>query len=77
MAGGSSLRILDECQFEVISTADHWKTTQKAISRSLGSTGYSAGTSSTASSRAVEWTLHWPEQDAWLGYNIEVKVVAV
>jgi glucoamylase len=24
--------------------------------------------------KAIEWTLHWPEPDSWLGYNVEVKV---
>jgi hypothetical protein len=22
----------------------------------------------------VEWTQHWPEEDAWLGYNVKVKI---
>jgi hypothetical protein len=24
----------------------------------------------------VEWTLHYPEQDSWLGYNVRVKIEA-
>jgi glucoamylase len=77
MAAGNTLRILDERQFEVIWTRDHWQTTEKAISRSLGNAVYSADIPPIAGSKAVEWTLHWPEQDAWLGYNVEVKVDAV
>jgi glucoamylase len=77
IAAGNTLRILDERQFEVIWTTDQWKTSEKTISRSLGSIGYSADISPNAGSKAVEWTFHWPEQDAWLGYNVEVKVDAV
>ena len=24
----------------------------------------------------LQWTLHWPERDGWLGYNVEVQVDA-
>ena len=73
MAAGSTLRILDERQFEVIWSVDGWTTTQTTLSRSLGSAGFSADIKPGCT---VEWTLHWPEQDAWLGYNVEVKVDA-
>ncbi len=73
MAAGSTLRIMDERQFEVIWTTDGWQTTQVELSRSLGSAGFSADIEPGGT---VEWTLHWPEQDAWLGYNVEVKVDA-
>jgi glucoamylase len=76
MAAGSTLRILDDRQFMVVWTADGWQTTQTALGRSLGSAGFSADLAPAAGSSAVEWTLHWPEQDAWLGYNVEVKVDA-
>jgi glucoamylase len=77
MAAGSTLRILDEHQFEVTWTTDQWQTTQKTISRNVGYAGYCADIFPIAGSKAVEWTLRWPEQDAWLGYNVEVKVDAV
>jgi glucoamylase len=76
MAAGSTLRILDDRQFEAIWTADGWKTKQTALGRGLGSAGFSADIPPTPGSGAVEWTMHWPEQDAWLGYNVEVKVDA-
>jgi glucoamylase len=76
MAPGSTLRILDERLFDVIWTDNGWRTTHKSLSRSLGSAGFSADITPGAGSGAVEWTLHWPEQDAWLGYNVEVKVHA-
>jgi len=77
MAAGCTLRILDERQFEVTWTTDQWQTTQKTISRSVGYAGYCADIFPIAGSKAAEWTLYWPEQDAWLGYNVEVKVDAV
>lgn len=73
MAAGCTLRILDERHFEVVWTVDGWQTTKTELSRSLGSAGFSADIQPGAT---VQWTLHWPEQDAWLGYNIEVKVDA-
>jgi hypothetical protein len=50
-----------------------WKTTQTALSRSQGNASLSADIKPGAT---VEWTLRWPEQAAWLGYNVVVKVDA-
>jgi glucoamylase len=72
IAPGSTLRILDERQFELNWTTDAWQTTEVALSRSLGSAGFGADIQPGGT---VEWTLHWPEQGAWLGYNVEVKVI--
>ena len=74
MAAGSTLRIIDDRQFQVIWSTDGWLTTQTTISRSLARAGFSADIPPEIGSKAVEWTLYWPEQTAWLGYNIEVKV---
>jgi glucoamylase len=71
---GKILRILDEGRFEATWTDDGWQTTHTANSRSLGSAGYCADIAPEAGSREVEWTLRWPEKDAWLGYNVKVKV---
>jgi glucoamylase len=76
MAPGNTLRILNERLFGVIWTDDGWQTTRKTLSRSLGSAGFSADITPGDGSSAVQWTLHWPDQDAWLGYNVEVKVHA-
>jgi glucoamylase len=74
MDAGKRLRILDERRFEAVWTDDGWQTKNAAPSRALGSAGFSADIVPAAGSREVEWTLHWPEQDAWLGYNVKVKV---
>jgi glucoamylase len=76
MPEGSTLRILDERYFELIWTEDNWRNTQKMNSRSLGSAGFGADLKPGAGSPAVEWTIRWPDQDAWLGYNVKVKIDA-
>ena len=78
---GSTLRILDERQFDVVWSADGWKTTNTTPSRSLGYAGFSADVAQGIESGEVEWTLHWVGQDGhgpdgWLGYNVKVQVEA-
>jgi glucoamylase len=81
IAAGGTLRILDEKQFEVVWSVDGWQTTNKTFSRSLGYAGFSADIAEGIESGAVEWTLHWTNQDglgqdSWLGYNVKVQVDA-
>ena len=73
---GSTLRILDQNRFEVVWSADGWATKHTTISRSLGSAGHSADIAAPEEANEISWTLHWPEQDGWLGYNVDVKVDA-
>ena len=68
-----NIDIPDKRQFEVIWIVAGWKTTQTALSRSQGNASLSADIKPGAT---VEWTLRWPEQAAWLGYNVVVKVAA-
>jgi len=73
---GDTLRILDGAQFEVVWSPDNWTTTHTTQSSSLGNAGYCADLS-TAPDQAgggLSWTLHWPEQNRWLGYNVETKI---
>jgi glucoamylase len=80
IGAGNTLRILDEKQFEVRWTGDGWQTVNTTASRSLGSAGFSADIAAPAGSGELEWTLHWTElgtgPEAWLGYNVRVKVDA-
>ena len=74
------MRILDEARFDVIWSSDGWQTKHTAACRSLGNAGYSAdivpdGGQKSAGGQ-LSWTLHWPEQDRWLGYNVEIKIEA-
>ncbi len=73
---GDTLRILDESPFDVRWSADGWQTQQTTQSRSLGSAGHSAEIGRLPESGILAWTLYWPEQGRWLGYNMEVKIEA-
>jgi glucoamylase len=88
---GHTLRILDENQFDLLWSADGWQTHETVSSRSLGSAGHCAeiAPAPRVGNQAVDnqevgnqgpgnvsFTLHWPEQSRWLGYNVEVKVDA-
>ncbi|MGB0083008.1 MAG: glycoside hydrolase family 15 protein [Terracidiphilus sp.] len=80
IAAGNTLRILEDSRFEVVWTGDGWQTVNTTASRNLGSSGFSADIAAPAGCRELEWTLHWTElgagPEAWLGYNINVKVDA-
>jgi len=74
MAPGSTLRILEEKHFNAVWSTDGWATKHATASRSLGSAGHFADIAAGTESGTVEWTMHWAEQDGWLGYNVVVKV---
>jgi glucoamylase len=74
MNAGSTLRILDDGRFEVVWTDDGWQTQHLTISRSVSNAGFSADIMPAARGGELEWTQHWPEEDAWLGYNVKVKI---
>ncbi|HEY1649943.1 MAG TPA: glycoside hydrolase family 15 protein [Terracidiphilus sp.] len=74
---GRALRILDDRAFEVVWTENGWQTKQSTLSRALGSAGFSADLVPAAGCSELEWTLRWPEQDAWLGYNVKVQIDGV
>jgi glucoamylase len=76
ITAGDTLRIIDDAPFEVIWTTDQWKTTQSTMGRSLGSAGYSVdlSTGPNHGSGGLSWTFHWPQQNRWLGYNIEISI---
>jgi len=78
IAAGDTLRILEESRFDLVWSADGWRTVHTTPSRSLGSAGYSADIDPAPGqgSGELSWTLHWPDQDRWLGYNVEVTVEA-
>jgi glucoamylase len=77
MGAGRTLRILEEKIFELIWTCDGWQNKQVTSSRPLGSAGYCADLAPLAGCGEIEWTLRWPEQDAWLGYNVKVKIDSI
>jgi glucoamylase len=81
ITAGSTLRILEDSRFDVVWSSDGWLTTHTAASRSLGSAGFSADINAETGAEGagsetgkLSWTLHWPDRDRWLGYNVEVTV---
>src|SRR5580698_2828108 len=76
IAPGSTLRILDEKTFQVTWTIDGWQTTHTAMCSTLGSAGHSADIPVGKGKGKLEWTLRWTEQNAWLGYNVEILIEA-
>ena len=80
MRAGDTLRILDSQDFEVLWTDNGWQTKQTTVSRALGYAGFSADITPIAGCAQLEWTLHWTSpragQDAWLGYNVKVRIEA-
>jgi glucoamylase len=74
IAEGNTLRILDENRFELVWSADGWQSSYTASSRSQGSAGFCAEIAAAPGSAGLSWTLHWPEQKRWLGYNVEVAI---
>jgi len=76
MGAGKTLRILDNVRFCAVWSDDGWQTRRSTPSSGFGSAGFSADLKPAETSAGVEWTLHWPEEDAWLGYNVRVKIDA-
>jgi len=75
---GDTMRILDESYFEVVWSADGWQTVHTTPSQNFGSAGHAADIATTEeqASGGLSWTFHWPEQNRWLGYNVEIEVDA-
>jgi len=71
---GSTLRVLDEARFDVVWSCDGWQTVKTTSAKSFGYSGFSADLAPPAEAAQIEWTMRWPEQDRWLGYNVEVKI---
>jgi len=81
MKAGNTLRILDDTWFHVLWSLDGWKTKQVTQSHNAGSAGYSADIApavvdgrTSPPAGGLSWTLHWPEQDRWLGHNVEIAL---
>ena len=76
MDAGCSLRILDGDYFEVAWSSDNWGTRNSLHSRGVGTAGFSADIVPPQGAAELQWTLHWPKEDRWLGYNVKVKIEA-
>ena len=80
IAAGATLRILDDGYFDLVWSGDGWQTVNTTASRGLGSAGFSADIVAPAGCAELQWTMHRTPRasgpQAWLGYNVKVKVDA-
>ena len=77
MVQGGTLRIIDARRFTVVWTNDNWVTTNHLDSRVVGKPGSFADIQAAADQTgSIVFTLHWPEENRWVGHNYEVAVHA-
>ncbi len=75
MICGGTLRITDANCFTVVWTPDNWATTNKCEARAIGPAGaYADIKTDPGQTGSIIFTLHWPEEDRWLGRNYEVTI---
>jgi glucoamylase len=74
---GGTLRIMDATRFTVVYTTDNWATKIDLEARVIGHLGAFADIPiASDQTGSIIFTLHWPEEDRWLGRNYEVTVHA-
>ncbi len=75
MVEGGTLRIMDADRFRVVWTMDNWATKQTSESKNVGRPGWyvdiDAGKTPT---ETITFTMHWPQNDRWLGRNCDVTI---
>jgi glucoamylase len=77
MAAGLALRIVDPERFRVVYTTDGWATSSTLESHRVGYPGSFADIpTEPGKAQTIEFTLHWPVEDRWLGHNVQVAVEA-
>jgi glucoamylase len=75
VGAGRILRIVDQDRFRVIYTTDGWVTNKTLESHPVGYSGFFADIGTTEKQEGViEFTMHWPRADKWLGRNFQVEV---
>jgi glucoamylase len=57
-------------------TDNHWASTNRFQSRSLGSAGFSADIHPwhRETRSGLSFTFFWPEENRWLGHNFEIRI---
>ncbi|MGA7155720.1 MAG: glycoside hydrolase family 15 protein [Acidobacteriaceae bacterium] len=74
---GGALRIVDATRFSVVYSTNNWATKVQLDAHSLGNIGSFADIPVAADQTgSIVFTMHWPEDDRWLGRNYEVAVHA-
>ena len=75
MMQGGTLRIADTERFQVVWSADDWKTVNHTDAHEVGHSGFYldivAGPDATES---IRFTLFWPKENRWLGRDWEVTI---
>jgi glucoamylase len=74
---GSTLRIMDRKRFTITYTTDNWATKVEVEPHMVGhSGGYADIPTGQLPVGTVVFTLYWPEDNRWLGYNCEISIQA-
>jgi glucoamylase len=77
IAAGRTLRVVDTARFRMLYTTDDWATSTTHQSHPVGYAGSFSDIATTPGQAGkIIFTFYWPEQDKWLGRNLEVEVVA-
>jgi glucoamylase len=77
IAQGSTLRIMDRKRFMITYTTDNWATKVALEPRMVGHSGaYADIPTGQLPVGTVVFTLFWPEDNRWLGYNYEISIEA-
>lgn len=74
---GHTLRLLDPESFQVVWSNDAWTTIQRLDSRAIGHSGSFADLpTAPAQTGSLCFTFFFPQRDAWLGEDYEVRITA-
>jgi glucoamylase len=76
MTAGQTLRLVDPGRFRAIYTTDNWATKTTLESHPVGYVGFSCDVpTESGKDGEIILTLYWPEEDRWLGRNLEIAVI--
>ncbi len=75
MTQGGTLRIADADRFQVVWSADDWKSTNRSDSHQVGSPGsYVDLVPAPDATGCIRFTMFWPAENRWLGRDFEVTI---
>ncbi|MEO6801778.1 MAG: glycoside hydrolase family 15 protein [Granulicella sp.] len=75
LAAGLMLRIMDPKSFRVVYTFDNWTTKLEAKSAAVGyADSYVDIQTTREQTGTIIFTLHWMDEDRWLGRNVEIML---
>ncbi len=71
---GTTLRVLDDREFELIWTDDQWKSRHVSTGRNMSELGFVVDIVPSEGCDPIELTFYWPESNTWLGRNHTVRI---